>query len=198
MGEGAWWAAVHRVAKSRTRLSNFTFTVHFHALEKEMATHSSVLSWRIPRTTEPSGLLSMGLHRGGHDWRNLAAAAEDSILKRRYITLPTKFHLVKTMVFPVVMRECESRTVKKAEPQRVYAFELWCWRRILRVPWNARTSNQSILKEISPGISLEGMILKLKRQYFGHLMRKVGSLEILWFWEGLGAGGERDNRGWDG
>ena len=101
----------------------------------------------------------------------------DSILKSRDITLPTKFRLVKAMVFPVVMYGCESWTVKKAEGLRIDAFELWCWRRLLRVPWTARRSNQSILKEISPGISLEGMMLKLKLQYFGHLMRRVDSLE---------------------
>ena len=101
----------------------------------------------------------------------------DSIFKRRNITLPTKVCLVKAMVFPVVMYGCESWTVKKAECQRIDAFELWCWRRLLRVPWTARRSNQSILKEINPGISLEGMMLKLKFQYFGHLMRRVGSLK---------------------
>src|SRR5574340_1104698 len=101
----------------------------------------------------------------------------ESILKSRDITLPTKVHLVKAMVFPVVMYGCDSWTVKKAEHQRIDAFELWCWRRLLRVPWTARRSNQSILKEISPGISLEGMMLKLKLQYFGHLMRRVDSLE---------------------
>ena len=101
----------------------------------------------------------------------------DSIFKSRDITLPTKVHLVKAMVFPVVMYGCESWTVKKAERQRIDAFEVWCWRRLLRVPWTARTSNQSILKEIRPGISLEGMMLKLKLQYFGHLMRRVDSLE---------------------
>ena len=101
----------------------------------------------------------------------------DSILKSRDITLPTKVHLVKAMVFPVVMYGCESWTVKKAEHRRIDAFEVWCWRRLLRVPWTARRSNQSILKEINPGISLEGMMLKLKLQYFGHLMRRVESLE---------------------
>ena len=101
----------------------------------------------------------------------------DSILKSRDITLPTKVHLVKAMVFPVVMYGCESWTVKKAEHQRIDAFELWCWRRLLRVPWTARRSNQSILKEINPGISLEGMMLKLK--FHGHLMRRVDSLEKL-------------------
>ena len=100
----------------------------------------------------------------------------DSILKSRGITLPTKVPLVKGMVFPVIMYGCESWTVKKDEHQRI-DFELWCWRRLLRVPWTARRSNQSILKEISPGISLEGMMLKLKLQYFGHLMRRVDSLE---------------------
>ena len=101
----------------------------------------------------------------------------DSILKSKDITLPTKVCLVKAIVFPAVMYECESWTVKKAESQRIHAFELWCWRRLLRVPWTARRSNQSILKDISPGISLEGMMLKLKLQYFGHLMRRVDSLE---------------------
>ena len=101
----------------------------------------------------------------------------DSILKSRDITLPTKIRLVKAMVFPVVMYGCESWTLKKAECRRIDAFELWCWRRLLRVPWTARRSNQSILRDISPGISLEGMMLKLKLQYFGHLMRRVDSLE---------------------
>ena len=101
----------------------------------------------------------------------------DSILKSRDITLPTKVRLVKAMVFPVVMSGCESWTVKKAECQRIDAFELWCWRRLLRVPWTARRSNQSILKEISPGCSLEGPILKLKLRYFGHLMQRIDSLE---------------------
>ena len=97
----------------------------------------------------------------------------DSILKNRDITLSSKVHLVKAMVFPVVMYGCESWTVKKAERQRMDAFELWCWRRLLRVPWTARRSNQSILKEIIPGCSLEGLVLKLKLQYFGHLMQRV-------------------------
>ena len=101
----------------------------------------------------------------------------DSILKSRDITLPTKVHLVKAMVFPVVMYGCESWTVKKAEPRGIDAFELWCWRRLLRVPWTARRSNQSILKEISPGCSTEGLMLKLKLQYFGHLMQRADSLE---------------------
>ena len=101
----------------------------------------------------------------------------NSMLKSRDITLPTKVHLVKAMVFPVVTYGCESWTVKKAECRRIDAFELWCWRRLLRVPWTARRSNQSILKEISPGCSLEGLMLRLKLQYFGHLMRRVDSLE---------------------
>ena len=101
----------------------------------------------------------------------------DSILESRDITLSTNVHIVKAMVFPVVMYGSEKWIIKKAEHQRIDAFELWCWRRLLRVPWTARRSNQSILKEISPGISLEGMMLKLKLQYFGHLMRRVDSLE---------------------
>ena len=100
----------------------------------------------------------------------------DSILESRDITFPTKVHLVKAMVFPVVMYRCESWTVKKAECRKIDAFELWCWRRLLRVSWTARRSNQSILKEISPGCSLEGLMLKLKPQYFGHFMRRVDSL----------------------
>ena len=110
----------------------------------------------------------------------------DSIFKSRDITLPTKVRLVKAMVFPVVMYGCESWTVKKAEYQRIDAFDLWCWRRLLRVPWTSRRSSQSILKEISPGISLEGMMLKLKLQYFGHLMRRVDSLEKILMLGGIG------------
>ena len=110
----------------------------------------------------------------------------DSILKSRDITLPTMVRLVKAMVFPVVMYGCESLTVKKAECQRIDAFELWCWRRLLRVPWTARRSNQSILKEISPGCSLEGMMIKLKLQHFGHLMRRADSLENILMLGGIG------------
>ena len=117
----------------------------------------------------------------------------DSIFKSRDITLPTKVHLVNAMVFPAVMYGCENWTVKKAEPWRIDAFELWCWRRLLRVPWTARRSNQSILKEISPGISLEGMMLKLKLQYFGPLMRRVDSLEKSLMLGGIGG---RRRRGW--
>ena len=116
----------------------------------------------------------------------------DSIFKSRDITLPTKFRLVKAMVFPVVIYGCESWTVKKAERQRIDTFELWCWRRLLRVPWTARRSNQSILKAISPGISLEGMMLKVKLQYLGHLMRRVDSLKKILM---LGRIGGRRRRG---
>ena len=118
----------------------------------------------------------------------------DSILKSRDITLPTKVHLVKAMVFPVVMYGCEGWTVKKAECQRIDAFELWCWRRLLRVPWTARRSNQSILKEISLERSLEGMMLKLKLQYFGHLMRRVDSLENTLMLGGIGGRRRRGQR----
>ena len=110
----------------------------------------------------------------------------DSILKSRDITLPTKVRLAKAMVFPVVMYGCESWTVKKAECRRIDAFELWCWGRLLRVPWTARRSNQSILKEINPGISLEGMMLKLKLQYLGHFIRRVDSLEKTLMLGGIG------------
>ena len=119
----------------------------------------------------------------------------DSILKSRDITLSTKVRLVKAMVFPVVMYGCESWTIKKAERQRIDAFEPWCWRRLLRVPWTARRSNQSILKEISPECSLEGLMLKLKLQYFGHLMRRADSFEKTLMWERLKAGGKGDDRG---
>ena len=110
----------------------------------------------------------------------------DSIFKSRDITLPTKVHLVKAMVFPVIMYGCESWTVKKTEHRRIDAFELWCWRKLLRVPWTAKRSNQSILKEISPGCSLERLILKLKLQYFGYLMRRVDSLEKTLMLRGIG------------
>ena len=110
----------------------------------------------------------------------------DSILKSRDITLPAKVHLIKAMVFPVVIYGCNSWTIKKAEHRIIDAFELWCWRRLLRVPWTARRTNQSILKEISPGCSLEGMMLKLKLQYFGHLMRRVDLLEKTLMLGGIG------------
>ena len=119
----------------------------------------------------------------------------DSILKSRDITLPTKIHLVKAMVYPVVMHGGVSWTIKKAECQRIDDFELWCWRRLLRVPWTARTSNQSILKEMSPGCSLEGLVLKLNLQYFGHLMLKADSIEKTLMPERLRAGGKGGDRG---
>jgi len=124
----------------------------------------------------------------------------DSILKSRDITLPTKVHLVKAMVFPVVMYGCENWTIKKTECWRVDAFELWCWRRFLRVPWTARRSTQSILKKNSPEYSLQGLMMKLKLQYFGHLMQRTDSLirKRPWSWARLKAGGEGDVRGQDG
>ena len=118
----------------------------------------------------------------------------DRILKSRDITLPTNVCLVKAMVFPVVMYGCENWTVKKAEHRRIDAFELWCWRRLLRVPWTARRSNQSILKEISPGCSLEGLMLKLKLQYFGHLMRRADSMEKTLMLGGIGGRRRRGRR----
>ena len=118
---------------------------------------------------------------GGKAMTNL-----DRILKSRDITLPTKVYLVKALVFPVVMYQCESWTVKKAECRRINAFELWCWRRLLRVLWTARRSNESILKEISPGCSLEGLMLRLKLQYFGHLMQRIDSLEKILMLGGIG------------
>ena len=120
----------------------------------------------------------------------------ESILKSRNITLPAKAHLAKDMIFPVTMYGCESWTVKKAEHWRTDVFELWCW--LLRVLWAAKRSNQSLLKEISPEYSLEGLMLKLKVQYFGHLMQRTDSFERCWCWERLKAGGEGDDRGWDG
>ena len=122
----------------------------------------------------------------------------DSILKSRDITLPTKVCLAKALVFPVILYECESWTIKKAEHQKIDAFELWCWRRLLRVPWTARRSNQSILKELSLEYSLEGLMLKLKLQSFGLLMWRTDSFERPWCWERLKGWGEGDNRGWDG
>ena len=125
----------------------------------------------------------------------------DSILKNRDITFPTKVHLVKAIVFPVVMYGCESWTIKKAEHRRIDAFELWCLRRLLRVPWTARRSNQSILKEISPGCSLEGLVLKVKHQYFGHLMQRADSFEktlMLENIEGKRRKGQQRMRWWDG
>ena len=118
----------------------------------------------------------------------------DSILKSSDVTLPTKVHLAKAMVFPVVRYGCESWTIKKAEHQRIDAFELWCWRRLLRGPWTAGRSNESILKEISPEYSLQGLMLKLKLQYFGHLMGRANSFEKTLMLERVKEGGEGDNR----
>ena len=122
----------------------------------------------------------------------------DSILKSRDITLSTKVPLVKAMLFPVFMYGCESWTIKKAERQRIDAFELWCWRSLWNVPWTARRSNQSILKEISPEYSVEGLMLKLKLQHFGHLMQRTDHRKRPWCWARLKAGGQGDDRGWDG
>ena len=122
----------------------------------------------------------------------------DSLLKSRDITLLTKVHLVKAMVFPVVMYGCDSWTIKTAECRRIDAFELWCWRRLLRVPWTARRSNQSILKEISPEYSLEGLMLKLKLQYLTNWCEELTHLKRSWCWERLKVAGEGDDRGWDG
>ena len=186
---------------------------HHVALEKGMATHSSILAWRIPWTAEPDGLQSMGSHRVGHDWSNLVPCCPgkltslsrllqsgphcitlimastnllhgrkamtnlNSMLKSRGITLPTKVHIVKAIVFPLVMCGCESWTIKKAEYHRIDAFELWCRWRLLRVPWTARRSNQSILKKVNPEYSLEELMLKLKLQFFGHLIQRANSFE---------------------
>ena len=140
-------------------------------LKDTFSLKGSILAWRIPWTEK-----SMGSQRVGHDWAT-SPYHLDSLLKSREVTLPTKICLVKAMVFLVVMYECESWTMKKAERWRIDAFELWCWRRLLRVPWTVRRSNQSILKDSSPGCSLEGLMLKLKLQYFGHLMQRTDSLE---------------------
>ena len=138
----------------------------------ETVTDFIFLGSKITADGDCSHEIKRHLLLGGKAMTNL-----DSILKSRDITLPTKVHLVKAMVFPVFMYGCESWTIKKAEHRRIDAFELWCWRRLLRVPWTARSSNQSILKEVSCEYSLEGLMLKLKLQYFGHLMRRVDSLE---------------------
>ena len=164
-----------------------------------MATHSSVLAWRIPGTGEPGGLPSLGSHRVRHDWSDLAAAAAAAIYMSSYSRSSGSFLIelfiiliLSCMSYPVVMYGCESWTVKKAECWRIDAFELWCWRRLLRVPWTARRSKQSILKETSPGCSLEGLMLRLKLQYFGHLMGRVDSLEKTLM---LGGFGGRRRRG---
>ena len=156
-----------------------------------MATHSSVLAWRIPGTGEPSGRPSMRSHRVGHDWSDLAAA--DSILKSRTLLCQERSIWSKLWFFSVVMYGCESWTIKKAESRRTDAFELWYWRSLLRVLWTTRRSNQSILKEISPGCSLEGQMLSLKHQHFGPLMRRTDSLKKTLM---LGKIEGRRRRGW--
>ena len=157
-----------------------------------IATALTMWLWIVPikrwLSKEKEHMYTYGLLLGRKVMTNL-----DSIFKSRDITLPTKVRLVKAMVFPVVMYGCESWTVKKAERQRIDAFELWCWRRLLRVHWTARRSNQSILKEISPGCSLEGLMLRLRLQYFGHLMRRIDSLEKTLMLGGIGG---RWRRGW--
>uniref|UniRef100_A0A4W2DCQ3 Reverse transcriptase domain-containing protein n=1 Tax=Bos indicus x Bos taurus TaxID=30522 RepID=A0A4W2DCQ3_BOBOX len=150
-------------------------------IDRETVEDFIFLDSKITANGDCSHEIKRGLLLGRKVMTNL-----DSILKSRDITLPTEVHLVKAMVFPVVMYGCESWTVKKAESRRIDSFELWCWRRLLRVPWTARRSNQSILKEISPGISLEGRMLKLKLQYFDHLMRRVDSLEKTLMLGGIG------------
>ena len=144
-----------------------------------MATHSSTLAWKIPWTEDPCRLQSMGSQGVGHDWA-------------------TSLHLVKAMVFPIVMYGCESWIIKKAEHWRIDAFELWCWRRLLRVPWTARRSNQSILKEISPGYSLVGLMLSWNSNTLATWRKELSHLKKHWCWERLRAGGEGDDRGWDG
>ena len=154
MDREAWWAAVHGVTKSQTGLSDFPFTFHFHALEKEMATHSSVLAWRIPRTVEPGGLPSMGSHRVGHDWSDLAAAVTI------YFDYSCSYYFC---ILISILSHCPSFTFTFTSKIHTYththAFELWCWRRLLRVAWTARRSNQSVIKEINPEYSLEGLML---------------------------------------
>ena len=183
----------------------------FNIQKTEIMASSLITSWQIDgETTETvidfilggskitaDGHCSHEIKRclllGGKAMTNL-----DRILKSRDITLPTKVHLVKSMVFPVVMYGCESWTVKKAECWRINAFELWCWRRLLRVPWPAKRSNQSILKDISPEYSLEGLMLRLKLQYFGHLMWRTDSLEKTLMLRKTEGWRRRDDRGWDG
>ena len=245
MDEGAWWATVHGVAKSRTWLSDFTFTCFHFQRRVSRWHHPYGRKWRgtkKPLDESERGEWKVGLEPNIHKTKIMASGPItswqivgetvsdfilggskitadgdcsheikkrlllgrkvminlDSILKSRDITLPTKVRLVKAMVFLVVMYGCESWTVKKAECRRIDAFELWCWRRLFQVPWTARRSNRSILKETSPEYSLEGLMLKLKLQYFGHLMQRTGSFEKTWCWERLKAGGEGDDRGWDG
>ena len=156
----------------------------------ETVTDFNVLGFKITADGDCSHEIKRRLLLGRNGLANL-----DTTLKSRNIALPTKVHIVKATVFPVVMYGCESWTRKKAERQRIDAFELWCWRRLLRVPWTARRSNQSILKEISPDYSLEGLMLKLKLQYFGHLMRRTDSLEKTLMLGKIEGGRRRGHRG---
>ena len=161
-------------------------------MQKQWKQWLTLFFW-APKSLQVVSEIKRGLLLGRKVMTNL-----DSIFKSRDITLPTKVCLVKAMVYPVVMDGCESWTVKKAERQRTDAFEVWCWRRLLRVPWITRRSNQSILNEISPGCSLEGVILKLKLQYFGHLKKRATHWKRPWCWERLKVVGEGDGREWDG
>ena len=160
---------------------------------KQWQTFFLFLGSKITADGDRSHEIKRGLFLGRKVMTNL-----ESILKSRDITLSTKVHLVKAMVFPMVMYGCESWTIKKAEHRRIDAFELWCWRRLLRVPWTASRSNQFILKEISPECSLEGLMLKLKPQYFGHLMQRVDSLEKTLMLGKIEGRRRRGDRGWDG
>ena len=188
MDREAWHAVVHGVANSQTWLSDCTDRTDWHTLFPGAFFCVRAYSHNILKNLK-------SFENNIQHWRKVMTNL-DSILKSRDITLPTKVCLVKAIVFPVVMYGCENWTVKKAEHQRIDAFELWCWRRLSRVPWSAKSSNQSILKEISPGCSLEGLMLRLKLQNFGHLMWRADSLERCW--EVLGAAGEGYDRGWDG
>ena len=186
MNRGAWWTTVYGVAKSWTRLS-----LKLNIQKTKIIASGPITSWEIDGETvetvadfifwgskitadgDCSHEIKKHLLLGRKVMTNLDSTLKSKDIKKKKsndIILPTKVHLVKAMVFPVVTYGCESWTVKKAECRRIDAFELWCWRRLLRVPWTSRRSNQSLLKELSPGCSLEGLILKLKLQYFGHLM----------------------------
>ena len=191
---GAWWAAVHGVAKSWTWLSDFTFTFYFHALEKDMATHSSVLAWRIPGTGQPHGLPSMGSHRVGHDWSDLVVVVVDSILKSRDSTWPTKVRLVKAMVFPVVMWKLDH---KESWVLKNWYFWTVVLEKTLKSPLNCKEiqsvhpkGNQSWIFIGRTDVKAETPILWPPKE--------LTHLKILWCWERLIVGGEVDDRGWDG
>ena len=162
-----------------------------------MGTHSSTLARKIPWTEEPGRLQSTGSQRVGHDWATKMTNLV-SVLKSRDVALPTKVCLVKAMVFPVVMYGCERWTIKKAECSRIDAFKLWCWRRLLRVPWTARRSNQSILKEISPGVHLKDWCWSWNSNNLATWCKGLTHLKRPWCWERLRAGGEGVDREWDG